>query len=386
MIVAVLAVAACTVTRLACNLLRVFTGLLHFIMLIESARRRAMRFKVETVSKVSRRAALALSAALVGVGVGLGAARAEDKAAMLLPGSVNDQSWNAIGFAALNKLKAGGADVAYSENVSPADQIETMRDYARRGFSPVIGHSGRFLSAAQRIGPEFDKTWFLIASASQGAGKNVAAVDYNNIHIGYLMGTLAARMSKSGKVGVVAGLEGLPNVVQYVGGFRLGAKATKPDIEVKVIYIKDMEDAAMAKEAALSLISGGTDFVYGKLNAAQLGLIQAAKEKNIYTSGRSFAHVAAAPENVVTATIEDWETMYAAAAKAIKDGTIKPELAMYGFDSPAGSGANLKYSESKAFGPAVPAVIAEEVEAVKKKFASGALKVSVSREDARGGI
>src|SRR3954469_25509131 len=227
-----------------------------------------MRFKVESLSLVSRRTALALSAALVAGGVALGAARAEEKAAMLLPGSVNDQSWNAIGFAGLNKLKDMGYQAAYSENVSPADQIETMKDSASRGFSPVIGHSGRFLSAAQRVGPDFDKTWFIVASAAQGAGKNVAALDYNNIHIGYLMGVLAAKLSKSGKLGVVSGLEGLPNTIQYVGGFRQGAKATKPDIEVKVIYIKDMEDAALAKEAALSLVAGGADFLYGKLNAA----------------------------------------------------------------------------------------------------------------------
>jgi basic membrane protein A len=338
------------------------------------------------LSRISCRAALTLSAAIVASGLALGAAHAADKAAMLLPGSVNDQSWNSIGLAGLNKLKEIGFDTAYSENVSPADQIETMKDYASRGFSPVIGHSGRFLSAAQRVGPDFDKAWFIIASAAQGSGKNIAALDYNNIHIGYLMGVLAARMSKTGKIGVVSGLEGLPNVVQYVGGFRLGAKATRPDIEVKVIYIKDMEDAALSKEAALSLISGGADFVYGKLNAAQMGLIQAAKEKNVFTSGRSFAHVAAAPENVVTATIENWPAMYAAAAKSIKDGTIKPELTMYGYDSPAGSGADLKYSDAKAFGPAVPAAIADEVEKVKKRFATGELKVSVTKEDARGGV
>ena len=44
----------------------------------------------------------------------LGAARAEDKAAMLLPGSVNDQSWNAQGHAGLLALKAQGAEVAFS--------------------------------------------------------------------------------------------------------------------------------------------------------------------------------------------------------------------------------------------------------------------------------
>jgi len=343
-------------------------------------------FDTSYKSAVARRAALVLSAAALAIGATLGAALAADKAAMLLPGSVNDQSWNAIGFSALNKLKEQGAEIAYSENVAPADQIETMKDYASRGFSPVIGHSGRFLSAAQRVGPDFDKTWFIIASAAQGAGKNVAALDYNNIHIGYLVGTLAAHLSKSGKVGVVAGLEGLPNTVQYVGGFRLGVKAAKPDTEVKVVYIKDMEDAATSKEAALSLIAGGADFVYGKLNAAQMGLIQAAKEKNVYTTGRSFGHVTAAPENVVTATIENWPAMYSAAVKAMHAGTLKPELQMYGYDSPAGSGADLIYAEGKPFGPAVPAAAATEVEKVKKSLASGALKPTVTKEDARGGV
>lgn len=332
------------------------------------------------------RGLLATAATAAALSLGSGAALAQQKAAMLLPGSVNDQSWNAIGFAGLNKLKAMGYEVAYSENVAPADQIVTMKDYASRGFSPVIGHSGRYLSAAQRVGPEFEKTWFVVASAAQGSGKNVAALDYNNIHIGYVIGTLAANMTKTRKVGVVAGLEGLPNTVQYVGGFRQGVKAARPDVEVKVLYVKDMEDAALSKEAALSLIAGGADFIYGKLNAGQMGLIQAAKEKNIYTTGRSYGHVAAAPDQVVTATIEDWNVMYAAAAKAVKDGTIKPELMMHGYDSPGGPGADLKYSETKNFGPAVPASAVAAVDGVKKKLASGELKLSVTREDARGGV
>ena len=42
-----------------------------------------------------------------------------------------------------------------------------------------------------------------------------------------------------------------------------------------------MEDAAEAKEAALSLIAQGADVITGKLNAAEAGLVQAAKEKNV---------------------------------------------------------------------------------------------------------
>jgi len=314
------------------------------------------------------------------------AAQAQGKVAMLLPGSINDQSWNANGHGALVKLQSEGNEIAYSENVPPADHIETMRDYARRGFNPIIGHSGRFLSAAQRVGPEFANTTFLVSSGSGGFGKNVASIDYDNAQMGYLMGVLAARMSKSGKIGSVNGLEGLPNVVQQVGGFRQGVRSVNPNAEVRVIYIKDMEDAAMAREAAMALISGGADFIFGKLNAGHGGLVQAARERNVFTSGRSYGHVKAAPDHVLTAIIENWADMHVAAAKAARAGTLKPELITYGYDAPAGSGAELKYSPEAAYNPLVPAEVVAELEAVKKRLASGELKVTVSRDDARGGL
>lgn len=122
------------------------------------------------MSSLSRRSVSVLAAALALAGLTAAPAFAEPqgKVAMLLPGSINDQSWNANGFGAITKMKDKGAETAYSENVPPADHIETMKDYARRGFNPVIGHSGRFLSAAQRVGPEFEKTTFIVGSGAAG--------------------------------------------------------------------------------------------------------------------------------------------------------------------------------------------------------------------------
>lgn len=337
-------------------------------------------------STVRRSLTLALLATTLCVSAAMPALADEGKVAMVLPGSINDQSWNASGYAAITKLKSAGVETAFSENVAPADHIETMKDYARRGFNPVIGHSGRFLSAAQRVGPEFANITFVVGSGGAGAGANVTSVDYDNAQVGFLMGVLAARMSKTGKVGSVDGLEGLPNIVQQVGGFRQGVKSVRPDAEVRVIYIKDMEDAANAKEAALALIAGGADFVHGKLNAAQNGLVQAAKEKNVFTAGRSFAHVEAAPQNVVTAIVEKWDDMYVAAAKEARAGTLKPTLITYGYDAKTGPGADLMYSPQAAFAPAVPKEVVAELESLKKQFASGALKLTVTKEDARAGL
>ena len=230
------------------------------------------------VSKYSQIASAFLTMALCGSAA---TASAQNKAAVLLPGTINDQSWNAQGFQGVAALKTLGWEVAYSENVQPADMAQALQDYARRGYTLLIGHTGRFQSPMQLLGPKFPKTTFIIGGGDKGFGKNVASVDFNNVQFGYLIGVLAAKMSKTGKIGSVNALEGLPNVVAQVGGYRKGAKSVRPDIQVKVIYIQNIEDAAGAKEAALSEIAWGADFLTGKLNAAQLGVIEAAKEKNV---------------------------------------------------------------------------------------------------------
>jgi basic membrane protein A and related proteins len=286
---------------------------------------------------------------------------AQDKAAVLLPGSVNDQSWNAQGYSGVKKLKAMGWDVAYSENVQPSDMAQALQDYASKGYTLIIGHTGRFLSPMELVGPKFAKTTFIVGSGNAGSGK-------------------------TGKIASVNGLEGLPNVVAQVGGYRKGAKSVRPDIQVKVIYIQDMEDAAGAKEAALSEIAWGADYISGKLNAAQLGILQAAKEKNVYANGRSTDHTAVAPDNVLTNIVEKWSDMYGTAAEESKAGTIGGTFKLYGLDSKGCTGAELLYKEGQEFNPIVPKDVVAEIQELKKKFASGELKVSVTPDDARGGV
>lgn len=307
------------------------------------------------------------------------------KAAMLLPGSINDQSWNAIGYSGLMKIKELGFDTSYSENVPAADHVNAMRDYARRGASLVIGHSGRFLSAEQRVAPEFPTVQFITAAGSVGYSPNVMSIDYNNVHFGCQLGALMALMSKSGKIGGVFGLEGLPTTIDQVGSFRLCAKMAKPGTEVTVIYIKDLEDSAAAKEAAFSLVAAGADGLSGQLNAAQGGLIQAAKEKNVWVTGRSYEHTAIAPEQMLTNIMEKWPEMYAAAAMDVKAGKLSGVYKVYGFDTPNSTGAELKYSDTRAFNAKVPDGVVGALKTIQGDIASGKLKLKPTKEDARGG-
>jgi basic membrane protein A len=310
-------------------------------------------------------------------------ANAEDKAAILLPGSANDQSWNALGYAIVKSLEPRGFKTAYSENVADADEAEAVRDYANQGYNIVLGHSGRFVSAMQEVAPDFPKTQFIAVSGNEGAMPNVMSIDFNNAQFGCQLGLLAARMSKTHKVGGVYGLQGVPNITAQAGGFRICA--AKEGAQVTILYIKDMEDAAQAKEAALSLIGNGADFITGKLNAAEAGLVQAAKEKNVFVTGRGFDQTAIAPDLVLTNIVEDWPAMIGSTADEVKGGKLFGNFVQYGYDTGKVTGASLKYSADKSFGPAVPDAVAKELDAMAADFASGKLKIAPTDQDARSG-
>ena len=336
-----------------------------------------------TIARLARAARCCAAAAAILLAFAAGPVRAEDKAAILLPGSINDQSWNALGYAILQNLKSHGFETVYSENVADADEAEALRDYASRGYEIVMGHSGRFVSAMEQVAPEFPKTQFIAVSGNEGMAPNVMSIDWNNAQFGCQIGHLAARMSTTHKVGGVYGLEGVPNITAQAGGFRICAE--KAGAQVTIIYVKDMEDAAAAQEAALSLIADGADVLTGKLNAAQSGLVQAAKEKGVYVTGRSFDNVAAAPKAVLTNIIEDWPGMFGNTADQVKAGKRFGTFVMYGYDTAPETGAKLAYSESAAFNPVVPASVVGELDDLKAQFASGKLKIVPTRQDARGG-
>ena len=328
-----------------------------------------------------------LGSVLVGLGVlaGCGSAWAAPaaKAAILLPGSINDHSWNALGYAILQSLQTHGYAIAYSENVADADEEQALRDYAGRGTSIVIGHSGRFMSSMEDIAADFPHTQFIVTSGSEGAPPNVMSIDWNNAQFGCELGILAARMSRSGKVAGVYGLEGVPNITAQAGGFRICA--TRAGAHVTILYVRDMEDAASAKEAALALINTGVDVLTGKLNAAQAGLVEAAREKGVYVTGRSPDDAKTAPRAILTSIIEDWPAMFGSVADDVKAGRLSGRFVQYGYDTAPVHGASLQYAPGQEFNPVVPAAVVAELRQTEQQFASRALTVHPTRTDARAG-
>src|SRR5215208_884614 len=66
-------------------------------------------------------------------------APADYKIVLLLPGPINDQSWNATNYAGLVKANETlGTKIEYVENVQAADFESTFRNYAERGYDMIM--------------------------------------------------------------------------------------------------------------------------------------------------------------------------------------------------------------------------------------------------------
>lgn len=90
------------------------------------------------------------------------------KVALILPGKVDDVSWNQAmheGMKELEKDYAGKIEVTYSENVYEVSNIEpALREFASQGYDLVIGHGFQFQEPIIKVAGEFPKVKFALGT------------------------------------------------------------------------------------------------------------------------------------------------------------------------------------------------------------------------------
>ena len=170
--------------------------------------------------------------------------------ALLTPGPISDQSWNAGAYEGLLQIRDSlGAKISHIQTKTPADFEENFRQYGAKGFSLVFGHGFEFQDAAARVGPDFPKTVFVTTGGTRTSA-NVAAMSFAFEQPSYLAGIIAGSVSKSGRIGCIGGTE-LPPVRSGFASFAQGVSAVNPNARVVTAYIGNWDDANAGKETAV---------------------------------------------------------------------------------------------------------------------------------------
>jgi basic membrane protein A and related proteins len=223
---------------------------------------------------------LALTAAALGAGgMAREAAASDFKVAVLLPGSVSDQGYNADGQRSADLLKKKlGAQITVTQGVSVPNQADVYRQYAAQGYNLVIGWGGQFTQGAVTVASEFPNVQFLVVNSNAKNGTNLSSVDTKIEQWQFLGGFIAAKLAKNGNIGWIGG-QCFPATAANLHGVEQGARYANPKVKVQSTFTGDFEDPTKAQQAAQAMLDNGATALTGNLNNGWFGVFKAAKSK-----------------------------------------------------------------------------------------------------------
>ncbi len=287
------------------------------------------------------------------------------RVALLTPGPISDQSWNASAYTGLEYIRDSvGAEIRHVQTRTPAEFAENFRQYGAGGYRLVFGHGFEFQDAAQQVGPEFPNTYF-VTTGGTGTGPNIAAMSFAFDEPSYLAGMVAAATTKSKVLATIGGTE-LPPVKASFDAFAAGARAVDPTITVLSAFIGNWEDAGAGKEQALAMIARKADVIFQNADAAGLGIFQAVRENpGVWIVGSNADQNAIAPSSTLGSVVIDVPRAFLLIARDVKAGTFAPRVVRFDTKSEV-----VKWVANPAI-PALNAVMLARVDSVRQAFVDG---------------
>lgn len=227
------------------------------------------------------------------------------------------------------------AHVRFVEPGDGSDREAGLRLLAAEGMDLVIGVGFIFSDDLTQLAKEYPNTKFAGIDYSAGvdaAGNmiqpppNLAALKFREEEGSFLVGALAALVSKTKKVGFVGGMN-FPLIHKFDAGFRAGVSHVCPKCTIVSHYAGVTPEAfrnpGRGKELALSQYQSGVDVIYHAAGSTGLGVFEAARQSGTLAIGVDADQFAEAPGHILTSMVKGVDVAVHQAVRWVKDGTFK---------------------------------------------------------------
>lgn len=245
--------------------------------------------KARSLVSIGRRA-LFVTAAAAAIALPLAASQAGEvkSIAVLVPEQGTDYGWNQQGVDAARAVaEQYGLEFMPAEGLGYGDVRPTLRELAAEGASLMIAHASGYNTAAPEIAEETGVPVAIVDSPDSLKAGLIADYTLSGHDGAFMAGELAAKMSRTGTVGIVVSGEP-PSWNSQSAAFAQGVKAAKPSTKIiyAVIGPAAYGDAAGGRRVTESVISAGADVVFGQGNGSSFGMIQAVETTKATDGGK----------------------------------------------------------------------------------------------------
>lgn len=298
------------------------------------------------------------------------------RVAAIFSGPTTDADYNGLGLRALRKAEKDGAEVAFSESVAVPDIERVLQEYVSDGFTVIWTHGSQFYEATAKIAEANPEVNFIgeFDGKPKDQPKNVWALDRNFHTVFYPLGTLAANLSKTGKVGYLGGLS-LPFSFSEVHAVEQAIADSGKKITLNPVWSGDFNDTVKAQQLTSQLVSSDNDVVLTSLN---LGVVGSFKAVNKQPPGKTWITVK------YTDKSKNGPEHYAATALYDFDSPLEEILGKIGADETSGyyqisfgKGATVEMGDS------IPAEARAAVDEAVKGITDGSVKVVLDQSEVK---
>jgi basic membrane protein A and related proteins len=247
-----------------------------------------------TTAVAQATATQAMAAATATTGTGAGTGKKLKIGLVTDVGRLNDKSFNQTSWEGVQQAGSQlGDEIKSIETVDTKDYDKNIQQFISDKYDVIVTVGFNMGEATVKAAKANPNVKFIGVDQFQAdpAIPNLAGLIFNEDQAGYLVGVLAASVSKKANIGAVCGTDDVPPVWRYCEAYKNGAKSVNPKITVQVTYHSDVDitktfvDPEWGKTTALSMIDKGADIVFGAGGQTGNGAIYAATERKVLAIG-----------------------------------------------------------------------------------------------------
>jgi basic membrane protein A len=253
------------------------------------------------------------------------------KIGIVLITAVDDGGWGTAGYKGIQVLQTqAGVEIEVRDQTPLGQAQQVFTDLSKRGCSLVFGHGGELSDAIRRAAEDTPQVMFACTNGLYTT-RNLAALEIKDEEVAYLAGILAGRVSAMQRVGFIGGLE-ICATLRHNYGYQKGALET--GVDLTTCYTRDFFDPSKAKRAAERLIDQQVDVIYGYLNTAWQGVVEACRDTNCKVIEPIMDRGSGNPA-VIASAVQNVGALYVRAAHLFAEGTLEGRRYRIGVEDPS---------------------------------------------------
>jgi len=202
------------------------------------------------------------------------------------------------------------------------DADRVLRKMCADGCQLVFGTAYGFMDAIVRVARDYPSVRFE-SNAGFKTADNVGTYNARYYQARYLAGMLAAHASKAGVLAYIAPVP-VPEVLQGINAYTLGARSVNPKITVRVYWTNNWRDPGLEREATYSLLSQGADVFTQHTDT--VAVAEVARDRKLKLIGFQGDYSKIVPRNLLLGTVlPNWNAYYLERTRKLLEGKWEPD-------------------------------------------------------------